>query len=268
MRYAEIDFGAMYREHLARVSERRKSSQDWDVRAPALSKSVTGSRYTEGFIARMNFEGCTTLLDVGCGPGAIALSAAPRLERVYGLDFSQAMLDALQAHARERGLTNITPILRAWEDDWSDVPVCDIAVASRSTLVPDLEAAIAKLEAHARRRVYITMLAGGRFLDEEIYTAIGRADEPMPDYIYAVNMLRQRGIHPEVAYLAGGNRLAGCENFDDLARRITWSLGPLDARELAGLREWYERRGGRVGERPMQWALVAWDVPAAGGRPG
>jgi SAM-dependent methyltransferase len=263
MTLADIDFAALYREHMARVSERKKGAKDWDVRAPALSRTVSGSgsQYADAFLARMNFDGCATLLDVGCGPGAIALAASPRLERVYGLDFSQAMLDALTTHARDRGLVNIEPVLRAWEDDWSDVPVCDIAVASRSTMVTDLAAALAKLEAHARQRVYITMLAGGRFLGNEIYRAIGRDDEPMPDYIYAVNMLRQRGIHPDVAYLNGGNRLADCEDFADLARRVAWSLGELNERELAGLRDLYDRRGNAIGDRPMKWALVSWDVP-------
>jgi SAM-dependent methyltransferase len=260
MALADLDFGALYREHMARVSERRKRASDWDVRAPALSRTVAGSQYTDEFLARMNFDGCRTLLDVGCGPGAIALAAAPRLDRVYGLDFSRAMLDALGTHARERGHSNITPILRAWEDDWSDVPVCDIAVASRSTMVPDLAAAFAKLEAHARRRVYITMLAGGRFLGDEIYRAIGRRDEPMPDYIYAVNLLRQRGIHPEVSYLAGGNRLAGCDTFEELARRVSWSLGELNDRELAGLRDLWDRRGSAIGDSAMKWALVGWEV--------
>jgi hypothetical protein len=127
-------------------------------------------------------------------------------------------------------------------------------------MVPDLAPALEKLEAHARRRVYITMLAGGRFLGDEIYRAIGRDDEPMPDYIYAVNLLRQRGIHPTVDYIDGGNRLAGCEDFEDCAKRVAWSLGELNDRERAGLRALYDRRQGRMGETPMRWALVAWDV--------
>jgi hypothetical protein len=83
----------------------------------------------------------------------------------------------------------------------------------------------------------------------------------MPDYIYAVSMLRQRGIHPEVTYLNGGNRLADCENFEDLAQRVAWSLGELNERELSGLRDLYDRRGKAIGDRPMKWALVSWDVP-------
>lgn len=43
--------------------------------------------------------------------------------------------------ARQQGLGNIDTVHRAWGDDWVDVPVCDIAIASRSTTVEYLDAA-------------------------------------------------------------------------------------------------------------------------------
>jgi len=42
------------------------------------------------------------------------------------------------------GLDNVHPLQRAWEDDWSDVPVCGILIASRSGLVEDLDTALEK----------------------------------------------------------------------------------------------------------------------------
>jgi len=96
----------------------------------------------EGFVRRVDLSDCTTLLDVGCGPGTIALTVARRLERVNGLDCSPGMLETSVANAERRGVGNATPILRAWEDDyWADVPECDVVVASRSTRAADLAAA-------------------------------------------------------------------------------------------------------------------------------
>ena len=175
-----LDVAALYREHMARAGRRERSPADWDARASTMSQGIFAGAYVEGFVARMDLTGCATLLDVGCGPGTIALSVAPRLERVYGLDYSPAMLDAFAGNARERGISNAVPILRAWEEDWTDVPVCDVVAASRSTQVADLAVALAKLNAHARRRVYLTHLAGGRFLDAEVLKALGRDDEPLP----------------------------------------------------------------------------------------
>ena len=254
-----IDFGDLYRTHMARTGWRDKTRTDWDGRAQAMSRGVFSGAYVDGFVARLNLAGCATLLDVGCGPGTVSLTVAPKLARVYGLDYSPGMLAAFVEHAGRRGLTNATPILRAWEDDWSDVPVCDIVVASRSTQVPDLEAALVKLDAHARHRVYLTHLAGGRFLDPAVYEALGRQDEALPDYIYVVNILRQHGIHPTLDYLEGENRLRTCVDFDDCLRKVTWSLGELTPDERERLRVYYERHPGRLGDTPMRWALVSWE---------
>ncbi len=258
-----IDFGLLYREHMARAGRRQKSADDWDARAAPMSRGVFSGAYVEGFLARLDLADCETLLDVGCGPGTIALTIAPHLARVYGLDFSQGMIDAFAEHARARGVANATPILRAWEDAWDDVPRCDVVVASRSTQVADLEAALLKLHAHARRRVYLTHKVGGCFLDAAVYEAIGRTDEPLPDYMYVLNILHRHGIHPRLDYLEGENRLRHCTDFDDCLRKVEWSLGTLTPEERAHLRTYYDERGGRVGGEPLRWAFISWETVAS-----
>ena len=194
----DIDFGRLYREHLAATDRHEKPPGEWDARAAEMSRETDGSGYVDEFVRRMDLSGCTTLLDVGCGPGAIALAVAGRLARVYGLDYSRGMLDALMQNAAARGLCNVEPIERAWEDDWSDVPVCDVVVASRSTLVEDLADALAKLDARANRRVYVTSLVGGRFVHAGILEALGREQPPLPDHIYILNILYQMGRQPRL----------------------------------------------------------------------
>jgi hypothetical protein len=184
---------------------------------------------------------------------------APKLAHVYGLVYSARILAAFVENADARGLTNATAVLRAWEDDWSDIPICDVVVASRSTHVADLEAALLKLDAQARCRVYLTQLAGGRFLDSAVFEALGRQEEARPDYIYTVNILRQHGIHPTLNYLEGENRLRRCVNFEDCLRKVEWSLGELTPDERERLSAYYERYQGRMGETPMLWALVSWE---------
>ncbi|ESP89380.1 class I SAM-dependent methyltransferase [Candidatus Halobonum tyrrellensis] len=48
-----------------------------------------------------------TVLDVGCGTGAIALALAAEAERVVGRDISDGMLDRAREKADERGLENV-----------------------------------------------------------------------------------------------------------------------------------------------------------------
>lgn len=257
-----IDFGRLYREHMARAVRREKRAADWDARAGRMSQGVFTGTYVESFVARLDLTGCETLLDVGCGPGTIALTVAPRLAHVVGLDFSQGMIDVFTENTRARGVTNATSLLRAWEDSWDDVSPCDVVVASRSSQVADLEAALLKMNAHARRRVYLTYKVGGRFLDDSVYEALGREDEPLPDYIYVLNILHRHGIHPRLDYIAGENRLRYIADFNDCVRRVEWSLGPLTSAERDRLRVYLDQRGGRIGGEPMQWAFIWWEKGA------
>ncbi len=262
MTFDAIDFGQIYREHMARAGRRAKRAADWDARATAMSHGIFNGTYVESFIARLDLTGCATLLDVGCGPGTIALTVAPRLAHVVGLDFSQGMIDAFTENARARGVTNATAVRRAWEDSWEDVPRCDVVVASRSSQVADLEAALLKMDAHARRRVCLTHRVGGRFLDDSVYQALGREDEPLPDYIYVLAILHRHGIHTWVDYVEGENRLEHVTDFDDCARKVEWSLGSLTAAERDRLRAHYERRDGQLGGAPVMWAFISWETRA------
>lgn len=260
MTIAAIDFNRLYQDHLALAGRSRKDASAWDSRASGMAARALTSRYAEEFTARMDLTGARSLLDVGCGPGTIALALAPRMEQVIGLDYSAAMLEALRAQATARGLGQVRTLHRAWEDDWSDVPVCDIAVASRSTTVQDIGAALDKLNRHARLRVYLTHLVGGHFTDPAIQDVIGRRLPAAPDYIYLMNILHRRGIHPQLSYLTQESRLAGAPDFDEFARRVAWSMGDLTPDEVARLRHWYAQAtpAQREGE-PMRWAFISWE---------
>lgn len=262
MTIAAIDFARLYRDHLTMAARTRKNASAWDSRAAGMAARAQHSSYAQDFVARMDFTGAESLLDVGCGPGTIALAAAPRLRRVVGLDYSGAMLDALHAQAAARGITHVETLHRAWEDDWSDVPRCDIALASRATLVDDIAGALAKLDAHARRRVYLTHPVGGHFTDPVIQRVVGRCVPSTPDYIYLVNILHRMGIHPRLDYLTQPSRLAGARDFDDYASRIAWSLGALDEDEAERLRTWHDSASPAEREAaPMRWAFISWEKP-------
>jgi SAM-dependent methyltransferase len=261
MTLADIDFGQRYRDHMAAAGGREKPPEDWDARAEEMGKLPGESAYVHDFVGRMNLDGCATLLDVGCGTGAIALTLAPLLKHVYALDYSQGMLDVLMRNAKTLGITNVTPIRRAWEDDWMEVPVCDLVTASRSTTVMDMADALVKLDAKAVKRACLTNMVGGRFIDAEVAQLLGRARPALPDYIYIVNLLHRMGRHPRLDYIENDNRLAGAENFDEFARKVAFSVGALTEDELSQLKVWFEAdpQRGQQGGAPFRWAFVAWE---------
>lgn len=265
MTIAAIDFGRLYRDHLAAAGRQPKPASAWDGRVHDVDRKSPEGGYVDEFIARMDLSGCTTLLDVGCGSGAICLPLAPYLQQVYALDYSRAMLDALRTNAVSCGAGNVEMLHLAWEDDWSQVPECDIVVASRSTQVEDMAAALAKLHAKARKRVYLTHRIGGHFIAPEIVEAIGRRQSPPPDYIYILNILHGMGIHARVDHLRSDGSSANTDaGFDRLLRRTEWALGALDEAERMRLRGWFDIAGDRVRDAfpPRHWAFISWEKAA------
>ena len=262
----DVDFGRLYREHYAASGGREKPPEAWDARAADLSRELSGSPYVEELLRLVDLTDCHTLLDVGCGPGTIALALAPRLSKVWGLDFSRGMLDAMTRHAAARGLGNVEPILRSWEEPWDDVPACDLVLASRSTLVRDMEDALARLDAKAKRRVCLTSLVGGRFVRGDVLALLGRERPAYPGYVYILNILHRMGRHPRLDYIRAGRRPDERQGLDQLVRRVEFSLGALSEDERRRLEAWYREDPDRAerGREPYRWAFVSWETEGDG----
>ncbi len=260
MNLSDIDFAELYRRQMQLANRQEKTPEYWDGRAPAMRERLSDSQYVRQFVAALDLTDCATLLDVGCGPGTIALTVAPRLDRVYGLDYSPGMLAAFAEEARARGLTAVTPILRAWDDDWNDVPTCDVVVASRSTAVPDLEAAVLRLDSKARKRVYMSYPADGRLPGDEVRRAIGRGDASSPDYLCAVGILHHLGLHPTLGYLTTENRFARCADFGGFLAKATELLGALSPEEERRLETFFRETGDRGRQEATRWALFSWEA--------
>lgn len=259
-----INFGRLYREHLARSGRVFKPAGEWDAKAVNMRTKVLDSEYRTNFVSRVQCQAEDTVLDVGCGPGTIGLALAPKVKHVYGLDYSQGMLDAMMQNATELQTNNIEPILASWEDDWSAVPICDIAVVSRASIVADMDKALDKLNQHARKKVYVTQLVGGRFVNLEIAELLGHEDRSFPDHMYIMNMLYQRNIYATLDYIESASRLAGSSSLEELIEKIRGSFGELSAEDEQKITTWYQQdpEYAQQGGEPMRWAFISWTPPA------
>ncbi len=261
----------------ARLSERREAPHDaafWDRRARHYRANDAESPYVRGFIALMDLRPGESVLDVGCGSGALALPLARAGHPVVGLDFSAGMLDLLRRQTLEEGLANVRTVQAAWDDDWraAGVTAADLVIASRSLDVRDLRAALSKLGAFARRRVSVTLPAGGLLYPHLLaHAAVGRPLEPRGDQATAVNVLRQMGIEPEVAALehAGARGHESREAALEFLRRM---VRPVDEHEERALERYAAEHlapaaspGGSTEWRlepeiVAPWAFLAWDA--------
>ncbi|KAA9002552.1 methyltransferase domain-containing protein [Affinibrenneria salicis] len=260
----EINFADLYQQQLKLAERTEKTPEHWDQRAEKMAASCASPQdtYLPQLLTKMDLSGADTLLDMGCGPGSVCLALADRLQRVYGVDYSSGMLQLAARRAQEQGIDNATLIRRAWEDEWDDLPQCDIAVASRSTLVADLRQAMLKLNQKARLRVYTTHTVSPSFMDVHIQRAIGRPVVELPNYIYAVNVLYQMGIRAKVDFIRGPNCQGDNATFERLVENVRWSMGELSDDERQRLFDYYRQR--RNSDRSLvsptrDWALVYWD---------
>ena len=220
------------------------------------------SPYVREFLAHIDFSGCESLLDVGCGTGAIALAAAPRLQQVYGLDYSRRMLVHFLEHAQAVPGCDAQALCRSWDEPWDDVPECDIVVASRSTAVVDMADALNKLHTKARKRVYLTSMVGGHFNDVAVHRLLGRpVPEAVPDYIYIVNILYAMGIHARVDYLTGASPVI-VHDLTEACLQAEARVGPLSDAERQHLERWWHTQPpGHAQLSPgTRWALISWET--------
>ncbi|AWM80831.1 SAM-dependent methyltransferase [Gammaproteobacteria bacterium ESL0073] len=262
----DIDFGALYRNHFQRAERKPKTAIDWDEKSVNSSGNFAevDTPYVKEFVSRMDISEAETLLDIGCGGGVISLAIAAKLKKLYALDFSAGMLALLAKNIKAMQVNNITPMQLAWEDNWDSVPVCDICVASRSTMVDDLEMALNKINQKTKKRAYLTMTVGQDFIANEILECIGRKSRGFPNYIYAVNILAQQGYNVKVDFIEAEhsphkNKTPDLEGF---IRMVQWSVGYLSDQEIECLIHFYMnnvKSKANLFKTNKMWAFLSWN---------
>jgi SAM-dependent methyltransferase len=140
----DIDFARLYQQQLALAGRKEKPSAHWDARAEhiAIVDAPVIDSYLRQLLAKIDLHGASSLFDMGCGPGTVALALASQLNEICGVDYSQGMLDVAARRATAQGVRHAVWRQRSWEESWEGLPRCDIAVASRSTLVADMRDAM------------------------------------------------------------------------------------------------------------------------------
>ena len=163
----------------------------------SLMQSQSKER-TEKQISKMELASEDTVLDIGSGPGRLAIPIAKRVKSVTAIDPSRAMLGYLQENMEKGYVKNITCINKRWEgiELGVDIMPHDVVIASGSLGMLDIQEALAKLDAATRRYVYL-FTSAGKGMDKGLWKAI-YGETPSADYIFICNILHGMEIYANV----------------------------------------------------------------------
>ncbi len=192
----------------------KDSKPYWNKRSKTFDSADNPSEYVRTFLKMCNISPDETVFDMGCGTGSTTIPLAQMGCKVVAADFSDGMLEQLQARAHrllDHPERHITIKNLSWEEDWSQAGMLpnsfDVALASRSIATDNFDSVINKLSTVARRRCCITLPTSispridvGILHDIGIDLPYGRA------YQYVWNILVNKGYEPECRFIESDRR--------------------------------------------------------------
>ena len=241
----------------------------WEKRAPSFANHAGKTHYPNEFLKLMNLGPEMTILDMGCGGGALAVPLAAKVKKITAVDFSPNMLSIVGHICREQNITNIEPILGEWDSDWAALGIgkYDIAIASRSLRTENCVPYIQKLINAARRQVFISAPEGNGPLDMKLLEFAGRETSVKADYRQFMEVFQDMGIRANISFIEE-NHTNGWPTFDEAVEGQKWMFFGMTPDEEKKIRLYLERnliqKDGMVQlqyERTCRWAIMWWDMP-------
>jgi SAM-dependent methyltransferase len=267
---SEIDWDAIIKnikKNHPQQPRKENGREFWNKRAPSFAEHALKTKYANDFIKIMNPLPTWTVFDMGSGPGTIALPLAEKVKRITAVDISDRMLEILREEAGRKRIKNIKTVRAGWDDDWasSGIGVYDVAISSRSLAVDDFQNAVEKLSNAARKRVMISVAAGGGPVNREIYESTGRKLERGIDYIYFYNLVYQMGINAHISFIEEENQKV-FNSFEEACISFRWMFREMtndeELRFTKYLKDNLKKQGNKLSlnyKNTYKWVVIWWD---------
>lgn len=228
----EIDWNSFWNEDLKNLPK-IQNNHAWDKIAQHFDRWMAYDDYPEKLIEKIKVNPEYSVLDIGCGNGAVTIPIAKKVKSVTAMDLSSEMIGFLMKNASKEGLSNINCVHCTWEESKIDVlGKFDVVIASRSLGgVSDIKKELKRTDKVAKKYVYITLWGvNARGFEKDVNNVIGREFYPHPDYLYVINILHQMGIYANVEMLDCKKRPCYA-NMDEVLNLVKWRINDLTEEE-------------------------------------
>lgn len=274
--FEETDWNDLWKNAVLGASWRKRGKDPvafFDGKAEWYNKVVLKrTDHAPYALSRIEVDRDATVLDIGSGPGTLAIPLARTVKHVTAVDPSEAMLHYLKKNAQKEGVENIACLNEAWEDvvPGRHIKPHDVVIASYSLAMPDLSEALIKMNRAAHSRVYLFAAAGRQYWDyHDLWPDLyGETYTSGPDYIYIVNVLYQSGIHANVEIQAHESRELISDLEEAVQERLEYFENTVPNAETL-IREHLTRKqkennGTLWAERRTKTAMIWWDKEQIG----
>ncbi len=212
-RTSPVDWNRIWNHHIQRYRRTnggRDCADQWKSRESALAywemACQTQQKRIEKTLSEIPlFPGCR-VLDIGSGPGVMAIPIARQTSHVTAVDASEGMISVLKEKASEEGVNNIDCVKSRWEEVDPEKDLSgpyDIVLASLSLAMYDIRAAVSRMEKVCRGQVILYWFDGEasweghrRLFEPFAPKASSKIAVPKSDLL--LNVLRQKGINPRL----------------------------------------------------------------------
>jgi len=211
----DLDWNEIWKERQKRHDSSKlfnDPSHNWNKRENAERYDTSSrSEYDDRVkitIAGLDITKNSRVLDIGAGPGTLALPLAPLVREVTAIEPGEGMISILNERASKEKIANITSLRKRWED--IDISqdlhgMYDVVIASLSLTMSDIREALRKMNAVSTDYVYLFWFVDMPFW-ERMYADLWEPlhklryySGPKTDCLF--NVLYQMGIYANVQML-------------------------------------------------------------------
>lgn len=211
MDYNSIDWNDVWRQQYEKNLESRgrgDCATIWDSKEKAkefLKRTGKNPERIREVVDILKPDKNSRILDIGAGPGTLAVPLAGIAGHVTAVEPSNGMADVMIDYAEKEGVSNIDIVRKKWEDIDPSTDLMDsydIVFASHSLGMPDIKSSIEKMNSVASGKVCLFWFGGVTAWEQRMVDLwpdlFGKEYSCGPKADVLFNLLYSMDIYPNV----------------------------------------------------------------------